>query len=300
MGLKGILAVVFLLFAIGIMVFYFVPFNTTYFRANSGNDNFSIIQGNESMQFYPNMRFPENIISYRISNCSLQKEDDMEYAFNLIENITPLRFYSVTEDEEIFITCEERNRVNKGLFIAGEGGPTNITVAGQLSVITAGEILLIRESDCPKPNIAMHELMHVLGFKHSANPENIMYEITDCEQTIGQDLLDKITELYSIPSYPDLAFGDVSASMTGRMLDMNMTVMNAGLSNSGDSKISIYAENNLIKEIQLEPIKIGYARIITIRNTFVAQLSVSELNVIIESDLNEINKENNKIKLEIK
>jgi hypothetical protein len=300
MGLKEVWAVIFALFAIALTVFYFAPFNTKYFGANEGNYNFSIIQENESMQFYPNMRFSETSISYRIFNCPLQKQNDMEYAFKIMENITPLKFYSVTDEEEISITCEERNRVSGGLFIAGEGGPTNITVAGQFGVITYGEILLIKESDCPNPNIALHELLHVLGFKHSSNPENIMYEITSCKQTIGEDMISLINNLYSISSYPDLAIGNVSASITGRLLDINMTVMNIGLSNSDDFEVDIYAGNNLIKKIYLEPILVGYSRRITIKNAFVAQLSVSELNVIIDSDLNEINKENNKIKLEIK
>jgi hypothetical protein len=300
MRFKEVFAIIFALFTIALMVFYFIPFNTTYFSASKGNYNFSIVQGNESMQFYPNMRFPDTSISYRIFNCPLQKQNDMEYAFKIMENITPLRFYPVTNNEEISVTCEEKNIVTDGLFIAGEGGPTNITIAGQFYVITYGEILLVKESDCQKPNIALHELLHVLAFKHSRNTENIMYDITNCEQTIGQDMIQLINNLYSIPSYPDLIIGNVSASMTGRFLNINMTVINMGLSDAGDSKINIYADDNLIKEIDLKPILIGYQRIITIKNIFVAQLSVSELNVIVDSNFSEINKENNKIKLEIK
>jgi hypothetical protein len=45
---------------------------------------------------------------------------------------------------------------------------------------------------------------------------------------------------------------------------------------------------------------VGYQRIITIKNIFVAQLSVNELNLIVDSNFSEISKENNKIKLEIK
>lgn len=300
MSFKEIFIIVFMLFTIALMIFYFIPYNTKYFSPNKGNPNFSIIQGDASMQFYPNMRFPDTSILYRIFDCPLQKQDDMEYAFKIMESITPLRFYPVAGNEEISITCEERDRIAGGLFVAGEGGPTNITVAGQFNVITYGEILLIKESDCPKPNIATHELLHVLGFGHSTNSDNIMYNITNCEQTIGQDMIQLINEIYAIPDYPDLIIENVSASMAGRFLDINLTIMNMGLSDSGDSKISIYADNNLLKEIDLKPVLVGYQRIITVRNIFVTQLSVKELSVVIDSDLKEISKENNKIKLEIK
>jgi hypothetical protein len=300
MSFKGVLAIIFVLFAISLMILYFVPFNTTYFTTGNGNYNFSVIQNGEPMQFYPNMRFPSTNITYNIFNCPLQKENDMEYAFQIIENLTPLKFYSVSNNEEISVTCNERNKISGGLFIAGEGGPTNITAAGQFNVISNGEILLIRDSNCPKPNIAIHELGHVLGFQHSTNPNNVMYNVTSCEQTIGQDMIETINNLYSIPSYPDLAIENVSASMNGRFLNINMTIMNQGLADSGDFKIDIYADNNLIKEIDSEPILIGYQRIITVKNIFVTQLSVSELNVAIISNFTEISNENNKINLKIK
>jgi hypothetical protein len=319
MDFKGVLVILFAVFAIALMIFYFIPFNTNYFTESNGNDNFSIvplnttyfasgegdnnfniISGNESMQFYPNMRFPSTNISYRISNCPLQRQNDMEYGFEIIENLTPLRFYPVINNEEISVTCDEKNIFSEGLFIAGEGGPTNITAAGQLNVITHGEILLIKDSNCPMPNIAMHELFHVLGFHHSTNPQNIMYNVTSCEQTIGSDMIQLIDNLYSIPSYPDLAIQNVSASITGRFLNLNMTILNEGLADSGDFKVNIYADNNLIKEINSSPILIGYERIISIKNIFVTQLSVSELSVTVDSNFSEINKENNKINLEIK
>ena len=62
--------------------------------------------------------------------------------------------------------------MKEGLFIAGEGGPSNITKSGDFSVITHGSILLIKESKCERPNIAIHELLHALGFDHSENPNN--------------------------------------------------------------------------------------------------------------------------------
>lgn len=300
MNFKIIGVFVFLILVVFLMAFYFVPFNTINFEIKSGNYNFSIIEGNKSMQFYPNMRFPGTEISYRIFDCPLQKENDMEYAFNIVENITPLFFYPVDNNEDISVTCEDKNIVHNGLFTAGEGGPINVTVAGEFNVITHGDILLIRESSCPKPNVAIHELFHVLGFEHSANSENIMYNISRCDQTIGQDMLQLIDNLYSVQSKPDLIFEDASAEMSGRFLNLNMTVANAGLSNAGPSTITIYADGNVIKEIDLDSLAIGHGRIITMENIFITQISVKELELVINNNFGELSKDNNKIKLEIK
>lgn len=298
MSIKVIFSLIFVLLLASLVFFYFVPFNSVYFEANT-NSNFSLI-GEEKMQFYPNMRFPTSEISYQISDCPLQKKNDMEYAFGIMENITLLRFYPVNNNEEISITCQERVKKTGDLFIAGEGGPTNITSVGEFNVIFNGEILLIRESSCSKPNIALHELLHVLGFDHSTNSGNIMYNVTNCKEIIGEDMINVINELYSIPSYPDLEFNNVSAVLNGKFLDVNMTIINRGLKNSGNSEIIIYADGNEVNKLDLEPINIGYGRIIVLQNILVPKINVNGLELVIDSDFNEINKENNRIDLEIK
>ena len=293
------MVIISIMFIVSLMFFYLLPFNVINFETKSGNSNFSLMNGS-NMQFYPNMRFPDTRISYRIFNCPLQKENDMEYAWSIIQNITVLKFYPVNDNEEISITCEERNRIDNGMFIAGEGGPTNITVSGEFNVIENGEILLIRQSECPKPNVAMHELFHVLGFQHSTNQDNIMYNVTSCSQTIGTDMTQLINNLYSVPSYPDLTFGNVSANLAGRFLDVNMTILNSGLADSEGFNLMIYADGTLVKQMNLDPIGLGYGRIIELQKIFVAQLSVSELKFVIDDNFFEINKANNNLTLEIK
>ncbi len=298
MNIKVIFSLIFVLLLALLVFFYFVPFDSVYFGADI-NSNFSLI-GEEKMQFYPNMRFPSSEISYQISDCPLQKKNDMEYAFGIMENLSSLKFYPVKNNEEISIAFEERVKRTGDLFIAGEGGPTNISSVGKFNVIFNGEILLIRESSCSKPNIALHELLHVLGFDHSTNPGNIMYNITNCNEIIGEDMINVINELYSIPSYPDLDFSNVSAVLNGKFLNINITVRNLGLGNSGESKIIIYADGSEIKKLDLEPINIGYGRIIVLQNLLVPKINVNGLELIIDSNFNEINKENNRIQLGIK
>ncbi|MCK4647719.1 matrixin family metalloprotease [Candidatus Pacearchaeota archaeon] len=298
---KIIFGMIFTILVVSLLVFYwFIPRGSIDFGMKSGNSNFSISSEYEEMQFYKNMRFPTSQISYKILDCPLQKEDEMEHAFDIISELSVLDFYSVENDEEISVTCDSKTKMEEGLFIAGEGGPTNITQAGEFNVIFHGSILLIRESKCERPNIAIHELLHVLGFEHSSNPNNIMYYLSRCHQVIGEDTIGLINEIYSYPSHPDLVFENVSAQMQGRFLDVNISVRNNGLKNADMAKIIIYADEKKIKEIELESLQIGYGRKMVLGNVWIPQIVVNEIEFYIDYDGEELDKENNKIKLEIK
>ncbi|MFA4953579.1 MAG: matrixin family metalloprotease [Candidatus Pacearchaeota archaeon] len=300
MGWKIFFSFLFILFALLLLVLYwFIPIGDVAFKVKSTNSNFSL-NGSENLQFYSNMRFPDANISYRLLSCPLQKENDMENAFEIVSNKTLLNFYSVNSNEEIFVTCDSTTKFDDGLFIAGEGGPTNITKTNNFNVILNGKILLLKESNCERPNVAIHELFHVLGFKHSNNPENIMYNFSRCEQTIGDDNIVILNKLYSVPSYSDLGFENVSASMHGRYLDINISIRNNGLKKSEEAKIIIYADGKNIKEIDLRAVDIGYGITISLTNVFINKLNVNEIELIINSDFNELDIENNKIILEIR
>ena len=264
------------------------------------NYNFSIQDYGGGMQFYPNIRYPDSEISYRIENCPLGRQDEMESAFDIIGEETILEFYPVLSDEQISVTCDDRAIVEKNLFVAGEGGPTEIVAATKFNVIFGGDIVLLRNSQCGKPNVAIHELLHALGFNHSSNRNNVLYPVTDCSQVIGDDVINLINELYSFPSYPDLYFSNVTAGAEGRYLSTNITVGNIGLKNSQNADIEIYADGKLIKELNLEPIKVGEGKIIILENLFTGKVNIQELEFVIVSSFNELEEENNKIKLKIK
>ena len=301
MGWKSFLSIIFFLAVIFLLFFYwFMPWNEIEFGIKEKNSNFSLSGlDKENTQFYPNMRYPSSEISYKISECPLKKKNDMERAFDILENKTILKFYSIDKAEEISVACDSSAKVEGGMFIAGEGGPTNITKTNNFNVILNGKILLLRESECERPNIAIHELLHALGFEHSPNPNNIMYNFSKCSQIIGDDTFELINKLYSVPSYSDLDFEDVSAIMRGKYLDLNISVRNNGLSESGAAKIEIYADDKFLKEIELNPIDIGYGRIIILSNVWVPKISVKELKFFINSSFNELDKNNNVIVLKI-
>jgi len=300
---KTALGFIFFIIVITLLVFYwFIPLGETEFKIfGPGHSNFTLNSSTEeSMQFYENLRYSESRISYKIEDCTLQKADEMRNAFKQIEDVTILSFYPAEINEEISITCESRTRFEGELFVAGEGGPTNITQAGDFNVIHNGGIILLRDSRCEKPNVAIHELLHALGFDHSKNPENVMYEVSRCGQEIGQDTINIINELYSIPSLPDLSFENASASMKGRYLDVTMVVRNNGLKNSESAKIIVYADDKSIKELEIEALPIGSGKLITFTNIFVAQTSVDEIKLSIDYNPEELKKENNIISLKVK
>ena len=195
---------------------------------------------------------------------------------------------------------DSKNKIEKGLFIAGEGGPTNITKTERFNVISHGSILLIKKTLCPKPNVEIHELLHTLGFDHSSNIKNIMYNISRCNQEIGKDTIKLINELYSTPSYSDLSLENISAVMHGKYLDLNISIINNGLKDSERTTIIVSSNKKIIKEIDLDSIKIGSGRLISFSNIWVPKINIQELELFINSSFNEIEKENNKIILEIR
>jgi hypothetical protein len=290
--------VIILLFLVAI--YFFIPLGGNKYNLSPINYNFSLNSlENSTLQFYPNMRFPTNQISYRILECPLQKKSQMEEAFKILEDKTILEFYPFEYGEDILITCSDEIQIEDGLFLAGEGGPTNITVAGKYNVILQGKILLIEDSRCEEPSVALHELLHVLGFDHSPNPNNIMYEINYCNQEIGNDILDYINKIYSIPSQPDLTFEDISVIPRGRYLEINVTIRNNGLKDSKKSNLTIFADGDKIKEIEISPLEIGYGR----KTSFLAwapQISINEVEFVIDNNFPELDKLNNKVLLNLK
>ena len=302
MGAKGFLFFACCLLLVSLLgAYWFIPFQDTYFFPSNANTNFSIDNSSqEQMQFYTNLRFLSSSISYRVEDCPLNKKAEMEQAFWIIANRTILNFYPVNSNQEILITCQSTNKFEGDLFIAGEGGPVNITSSGNYNIIHNGAILLIKPSECGTPNIAIHELLHVLGFEHSSNPSNIMYRISNCRQEIGQDMLNKINELYLIPAYPDISFENVSVVMHGRYLNSNFTVKNIGLNSSDKFKVKIYADGKVIESMNIEELNMGTGIKITLQNIFVNQLNVGEIKFFAEYSLEELEKNNNEIILSVR
>lgn len=255
-----------------------------------------------SKQFYENMRFPDRKINYHISEaCSETKTNYMKQALDTIESRTLLSFNPTSKEESVLnILCsdvspqaEEQNH-----FVAGEGGPSRVLNSTLYSVILEGKVALYREGNCNNANVAIHELLHALGFDHNNNPKSILYPTLKCDQTIDEEIIDSINELYSVESNPDLMFAELDASKAGVYLNFHMEVLNRGLKKADNVKVSIYADDKFVDEFELNSISIGAKKIIDVENLKVP-LNVATIEFIIdpENEIPEIYEDNNRVKL---
>ncbi len=253
----------------------------------------------DGVLFYPNLRFSDKKIYYFIDEqCSISKADDARHAFEILENETILDFEE-GDKKDIIVSCSENVEVPKeGFFVAGEGGPNSIINASNFYVINNGTILLYRENKCANPVVIIHEILHVLGFKHSSNKKSIMYEVSYCDQQLSKDIVDLIDKTYNIPSLPDLMIRDVSAVKSGNKLGFRVEIFNAGLSFSLNFSLLILTDEEFIDEYNFGELEIGSGKILEVSNLRVPR-DIKELSFKIDSknEVFEINEDNNERRL---
>ena len=179
-----------------------------------------------------------------------------------------LRFTPDNAQPQIEILCsdvapaaEEKNH-----FVAGEGGPTRIINASAYYVILGGKVSLYRSETCDEPKVALHEVLHALGFDHNQNPESIMYPVTNCRQHLDQYIIDTIDDLYKADSLPDLSIVDVSASKGGRYLFFDIGVANYGLRDASAVNLTVLADGNEVRSFDLQGITIGTKKVFSVQN----------------------------------
>lgn len=263
----------------------------------SASYTFSSADGNYSKggQFYSNMRYPDKRVSYKIeSSCGPKKQQSVEQAFQIISNKTVLTFYSVENNPEIDILCSNLapSANEKGHFVAGEGGPSEIVNNSIFSVILFGKIALYRAETCSTPHIAIHEIFHALGFDHNNNPKSIMYPVTACDQEIDDYLVEDIASLYSLPSLPDLAIESVKATKNDRYLDFNITIINAGLKDSQSSELLVIADGSQVKSFEVNSTGIGIRQRMEVQNLRVSK-STKKIDFSASTNEQELSKTNN-------
>lgn len=258
----------------------------------------------EGKQFYPNMRYPDRNISYRLESfCTLAKFEDIERAFQILGQKTMLTFYSTRENPEIEVFCsgvpQEENAMKKGYFIAGEGGPTEVINASAYSVILRGKIALYKDEKCDEPKVALHEILHALGFDHLNNTGSIMNPISECNQQIDVYIINEINKLYSIGSAPDLLIERASGDKKGRYLNFNITIANYGLKIARDVNLEVYADSSKVSNFSMENLDVGTKKTLSVGNLAVP-IETAKIGFVVYSpiDNKELNIENNRAEIE--
>jgi hypothetical protein len=272
----------------------YAPYSANFSGANSAGFT-------DGLQFYPNMRFPEKRISYRLeSACEAEKWRDIERAFEILQNKTILSFYSTFEEPEIKVLCSEAREEEaeqKGYFIAGEGGPNNITNATAFAVISQGEISLYKEEKCDEPKIAIHEILHALGFGHINKTNSIMYPVSDCAQEIDRDVIEEINRLYAIESAPDVLIEEATAKRAGRYLDFNITLSNNGIVDSNNVTLYVYSDGEKADSFPVGKIDIGMKKKLSAQNVKVSSSARAITFSASSEDRDDLNPKNNIVEL---
>jgi len=269
-------------------------------QPKSGTGNLSY----ETKQFYPNMKFNHNSISYNIDiQCDEEKRNRMLEAFNeLEERVGIISFYPASNNPDIEVSCSEDSKhlIKEDYFIAGEGGAKEIIQTGRYNVITQGIILLHtnpqRAKECDWPNIELHELLHVFGFAHSSNSNSLMYPyLESCNQKLDEAIIDDLKKLYSEDNLADLYFEQASAVEKGRYLDFNITVKNSGVIDADSVSLTVLDSGNKVDEFDLKDIAFGAGVSFYVENLKLKSRSSKDIELVIDLDdlIEEIDEDNN-------
>ncbi|MDH4227015.1 MAG: M10 family metallopeptidase domain-containing protein [Deltaproteobacteria bacterium] len=250
------------------------------------------------LQFAPNMRYEDKVITYRINDCPRYKWMDIEKAFNKISGLTPVFFNPVIRDEQLVVNCSPALKKAKkgddyGVVEMGRGGP-RYTLGEHYNIIVGGEVLIERDHDCSEPLVEIHEILHAMGYKHSSDPSSILYPMLDCSQTIKREILDDITRLYNISGLPDLVIKSVTLKKVSKDYVIRVEAVNSGMTESAPAKIII--KNTDTGETvadfafgSLEP-GAGFA------HTVKANYEIKTVEVELKTGFEEMDKANNKAK----
>ncbi len=278
----------------------------TSYQPGAGNIDIGKVSA-DVVQFYTNMRFNHRQISYYINTeCDGAKKTRMEDAFSIFSEEAGkiINFYPAEETKaEILVGCSaDSYEKEKNIFIAGEGGPTNITNSS-MPVIRRGKILLYNEEAavCDEPLLELHELIHVFGYDHISKENDLMYPYLNCKQTINPDLISHLKKIYTIEPYAELYFSDISAikhRFAGKdYLNFNVSVLNWGIIKAENVIVEVTAKNNFKYPLDLDDIDFGAENKYYITN--LPFTSSDEVSFEIKTSTKEKDLNNNKATLKV-
>jgi len=296
---KGVLIFVFIaLVIIGGAVYFIylnIPGATEQFFISQNIPDYELQNISSTIkQFYINMRFNHNDISYAFEDCDEKKQNKMKKAFLMISQETGIiSFYeTTTERAEILVGCsDDYLETEEHVFVAGEGGPSEVINSSLYPVIIKGKILLY-DSTCKEPIVELHELLHVFGFDHIDNPDYIMYPYVDCSMKLNDEYVNYLKTLYSVTPLADFYFDFLNATKQGIYLNFEASIGNQGLVDS-EAVLKISANEKTIEEFELGEIPFGAKKTLTIQNFRLPSRNINEISFEIISGFDEFSEENN-------
>ncbi|MEK6935614.1 MAG: CARDB domain-containing protein, partial [Nanoarchaeota archaeon] len=297
----------------GYFIYQNIPGNPENFKAVFNKEPQKLEVSNLSLdvkQFYLNMKFNHNEISYTIDiNCLVEKKDKTLSAFKeLSDKVNKISFYENNENPDIEVSCSEieKHSVKEDYFIAGEGGAKEIIQTGRYNVITQGVILFNENPknsiECNWPIVELHELLHVFGFGHSDNKDSLMYPyLENCNQELDQSILDNLNNLYSQENLADLYFEKVDAVKKGRYLDFNVSIKNSGTIMAKNVSLSVIEDKKIIKQFELDDLSFGAGTNLAVSNINLDSRSSNEISIVIDekNNIKEIDETNNVAELRV-
>ncbi len=309
------IVIIFLIFYLLYLVYMEIPGNPenleVIIRNNLRNNSQNESQVS-NLQFYPNMKFNHNNISYLIyPDCDESKKARILRAFGLISDQTGIiSFVQVNQNPDIEIICSENKdyepESNKGFFIAGEGGAKEIIKTGYYNIITNGTVFLykypFRTSECNLPVVEIHEILHVFGFDHSEDTDSLMNPvISSCRQKLDSSIISELKRLYSGKNLADLEIQDLKVIKTGRYIDYNVTIKNSGVIDAESVNLSILDDGELVESRQIGDLNFGAGITIMVENLKLIHRNPMEIEFIVdrENKIKESNKDNNIVEIKI-
>ena len=309
--MKKLLEVILL---IGTLVFsgYFLYSNIPHdavqlevFENQMSNEPEPQIEYGNKPVFMENLRFNHKNITYFIEpTCEPNRRNKLREAVEIFEEaMVILTFKEISgRQADIEIGCSnDYIEIGESHFAAGEGGPSLIINTSKFKIIQKGKISLYKESSCEYPVVEIHELSHVFGFDHIANPQGIMNNVSNCEQRITPDMAITIQQLYTIPELPDAEIKELAAIKKGKYLDFNITIGNEGLTNMPGFNLVIVSKEKVIEKFVIEEIEIGHSRILQVSNVKLNSLSNVPIDFHIDytNQIEELDKEDNFARLNV-
>lgn len=307
MSHNKILIPIFIILAIAVALLSYhlyenYPANSEIFILNPNNAELDPNITNDLNQFYNNIRFNHNTLSYFIeSSCDDNKIQRVNNAFNILhEKIEIISFYENKNSEiaDILIYCSKNiNQTEENLFIAGEGGPTKIINSSYYPLIIQGKVLLYNQSLCEQPITELHEILHVFGFDHFNRTDKIMYPYVDCKQKIDEEMIETLKQLYSSPVLAEIHFTNASVVKYGNYINISIEIKNSGLINSNQVILEVYGDNTKLDKFELGTMGFGEGKSFTVSNLKLQNKNTKEILFRLEVNQEEYNKENNNLSL---